>query len=255
MNSPTRTVRVLTVEDDEAIRILVALTLSEAGFEVREAADGPSGVETARSWRPDVVVLDVNLPGFDGLETCRRIHAFSQSYVLMLSARSDEVDKLVGLATGADDYLTKPFSPRELAARVQALVRRSRPTYPAPPAPYAPYGTGTAAGAAGTPAGTAHVVGGLLVDVSRREARLDGTVLELTRTEFDLLLALAERPRHVVTRALLRERVWGDDLLADDHAVDVHVSNLRRKLRAVGAGGLLRTVRGVGYRLDPPATR
>ncbi len=221
--------KVLVVEDTDSIREVVELALDDACFDVRTAADGDRALAELRAWDPDVVVLDLNIPGPDGLEVCRRLRGFSEAYVVMLTAKSDEVDKLVGLASGADDYLTKPFSPRELVARIQAMLRRPR-SFAAP--------------AAG------RVVGPVRIDVEARDVTVAGVHVELTRIEFELLDALTENVRAVCGREALRRRAWGESWLADDHAVDVHLSNLRRKLAAAGAPGLIATVRGVGYRID-----
>ncbi|WP_290059232.1 response regulator transcription factor [Amycolatopsis solani] len=224
--------KVLVVEDTDSIREVVELALDDACFEVRTAADGDGALAELRAWDPDVVVLDLNIPGPDGLEVCRRLRGFSQAYVVMLTAKADEVDKLVGLASGADDYLTKPFSPRELVARIQAMLRRPR------------------AFGADAPPAAGRVVGPVRIDVEARDVTVSGVHVELTRIEFELLDALTENVRAVSSREALRRRAWGESWLADDHAVDVHLSNLRRKLAAAGAPGLIATVRGVGYRID-----
>ncbi|MET1073665.1 MAG: response regulator transcription factor, partial [Umezawaea sp.] len=203
------------------------LALSSAGLDVRVVDDGDRALDAALDWAPDVVLLDLGLPGPDGIEVCRRLRQFSNAYVLMLTARGEEVDKLIGLSVGADDYLTKPFSPRELLARVQAMLRRPRDLAPARPT---------------------SVDGALEIDRDAREVRVAGEPVALTKIEFDLLAALTENVRQVHTRDQLRERVWGGSWLADDHAVDVHMSNLRRKLGATGEDGVITTVRGVGYR-------
>ncbi|HEV2634983.1 MAG TPA: response regulator transcription factor [Actinocrinis sp.] len=247
--------RVLTVEDDPAIRTVIAMALQEARFDVREAGDGPGGVSVASAWAPDVVILDLNLPGFDGLEACRRIHGFSTAYVLMLSARADEVDKLVGLSTGADDYLTKPFSPRELVARVHALLRRSRRSsrLDSIDAPVADAAQPAQLARPADPSADERIFGALVVRSALRAAEVGGVPLDLTRIEFDLLDTLCGSMNQVHTRAQLRERVWGGDWMSDEHALDVHVSNLRRKLKDAGLQGAITTVRGVGYRITPEA--
>jgi DNA-binding response OmpR family regulator len=179
------------------------------------------------------VVLDVMLPGFDGIEVCRQVRGFSDAYIIMLTARDEEVDKVVGLSVGADDYLVKPFSPRELVARVQAMLRRPR--------------TGTAVR---EPVGAQQfTAAGLIVDPVAREARLaDGGGLDLTRTEFDLLAVLAASPRRAFTRRQLIDEVWGPDWFGDEHIVDVHIGHLRRKLGDNASQPRhIRTVRGVGY--------
>jgi len=219
---------ILVVDDEPPIIDLVRGYLEREGYVVHAAGDGPSAVAAVRNLGPDVVILDVMLPGFDGVEACRQIRAFSDAYVLMLTARSEEIDRVVGLSVGADDYLTKPFSPRELVARVKALLRRPRRANEAPPAR----------------------PGGLELDEGRRTVRVDGAPVDLTALEFNLLAALARDPGIVVTRQTLLDRVWGPDFVADDHLVDVHVGNLRRKLGDDTAQPrFIETVRGVGYRL------
>jgi DNA-binding response OmpR family regulator len=223
-----RTPRILVVDDEPPLVELVRGYLAREGFEILTAGDGPSAVQMVRDETPDVVVLDVMLPGFDGLEVCRQIRAFSDAYVLMLTARGEEIDRVVGLTVGADDYLVKPFSPRELVARVKALLRRARQTgqshVPLPP--------------------------GLAFDAGRREVSIDGSPVSLTSTEFDLLAILVGDPGVVVPRSRLLDRVWGAEFAADDHLVDVHIGNLRRKLGDdPTAPRFVETIRGVGYRL------
>ncbi|MEO7589240.1 MAG: response regulator transcription factor [Arachnia sp.] len=222
--------RVLVVEDDLAIAQLVARYLEQEGFVVDVVADGETGVELARSWRPDVVVLDLMLPGMDGIEVCRQLRTFSDAYVVMLTARTEEIDRLIGLSVGADDYLGKPFSPRELVARIRAMLRRPRSADP---------------GVEPT-----RRFGALQIDPVAREVHLGGELLELTRTEFDLLDALSAHPRRAFERRQLLEKVWGGDWFGDDHVVEVHVANLRHKLNDDPQAPLyIRTVRGVGYRM------
>ncbi|MGQ0843967.1 MAG: response regulator [Sporichthyaceae bacterium] len=229
--------RVLVVDDAPEIADVVEAVLNASGYETRVVGEGASALEVAREWCPDVVVLDLSLPDVDGVEVCRQLRTFSQAFVLMLTARSDEIDRVVGLTMGADDYVTKPFSPRELGLRVDAMLRRARPSAPPPePAPAEEVG---------------RRFGPLSVDPEAREIRVEGALVETTRMEFDLLDALTEAPRRVLTRAALRERVWGGGWFGDDHAVDVHVSNLRKKLAQRGAPKVIVTVRGVGYRLAP----
>jgi DNA-binding response OmpR family regulator len=223
--------RILVVDDEAPILDLVRGYLERDGFEVATAADGPAGLDAVRAGNPDVVILDVMLPGLDGIEVCRQLRTFSSAYVLMLTARGEEIDRIMGLTVGADDYLVKPFSPRELVARVKALLRRPR-TDPAHAAP--------------TPAGPP----GLEIDEARRTVRVDDRVVDLTTLEFDLLAVLARDPGVVIRRQALLDRVWGIDFVADDHLVDVHVANLRRKLGDDPAHPrFVETVRGVGYRL------
>ncbi len=222
--------RALVVDDEPPLVQVVSGYLAREGFDVDAAGDGETAVALARDNAPDVVVLDLMLPGIDGVEVCRRIRAFSDAYIIMLTAKSDEVDKLVGLSVGADDYLTKPFSPRELAARVRAMLRRPRAADPA---------------AAGV-----RRFGVLEIDPAGREVRLAGRAVELTRTEFDVLDALSAQPRVAFSRRQLLERVWGGDWYGDEHVIDVHVANLRRKLDDdATAPRYIRTVRGVGYRM------
>ena len=220
--------KILVVDDEAPILELVRGYLEREGFEVVTAGDGLVAVDAVRASAPDVVVLDVMLPGLDGMEVCRRIRTFSDAYVLMLTARGEEIDRIVGLTVGADDYLVKPFSPRELVARVRALLRRPR---------------GSADERASAPAG-------FEIDASRRVVRVDGAAVELTALEFDLLAVLARDPGVVVGRQSLLDRVWGAEFVADDHLVDVHIANLRRKLGDdPGHPRFIETVRGVGYRL------
>ncbi|SCE87789.1 DNA-binding response regulator, OmpR family, contains REC and winged-helix (wHTH) domain [Micromonospora coriariae] len=222
--------RVLVVEDERTIAESVAARLRAEGFAVEIAVDGPSAVEQFRTGQPDLVVLDVMLPGFDGLEVCRRIQAVRPVPVLMLTARDDETDLLVGLAVGADDYLTKPFSMRELAARVHVLLRRVER-------------------AATTPAPPALRLGDIEINEAERRVRRAGADVHLTPTEFDLLVHLAGRPRTVLHRERLLAEVWGWAEGSGTRTVDSHVKALRRKLGA----DLIRTVHGVGYALEVPS--
>ncbi len=226
--------RALVVEDEAPLARLLAGYLEREGFEVTTCGDGERAVELAREHDPELIVLDLMLPGLDGIEACRRIRTFSDAYVVMLTARAEETDKIVGLSTGADDYVTKPFSPGELMARVRALRRRPRASreQPVPPRRF----------------------GDLLVDPAAREVRLAGEAVELTRLEFDLLDALSEHPRLVWSRQRLLERVWGPEWVGDDHLVEVHVANLRRKLGDdPRRPRFVQTVRGVGYRMGTGA--
>ena len=221
--------RVLVVDDEPPIIELVRGYLEREGWEVASAFDGPAALDLARTTRPDVVILDVMLPGLDGIEVCRQLRTFSDAYVLMLTARGEEVDRIVGLTIGADDYLVKPFSPRELVARIKALIRRPRGPATHPP---------------GAP------VSGREIDEPRRLVRVDGAPEELTALEFDLLAFLARDAGIVVRRSSLLERLWGSEFVADEHLVDVHIANLRRKLGDDPASPrFIETVRGVGYRL------
>ena len=232
--APTR--RALVVDDEAPLTDIVGSYLRREGFEVHAARDGLEALALAETVDPDVVVLDVGLPGIDGFEVCRRLRTFSDAYVLMLTARDTEVDTVVGLAVGADDYLTKPFSPRELVARIQAMLRRPRRQ--------AQEGQ-----AAADPTPTRRI-GALSIDVEGREVRLDDTEIDLTRTEFDLLDALSARPGKVLGRRQLIDIVWGDNWVGNDNIVDVHVGHLRRKLGEDPAQPrFVTTVRGVGYRM------
>ncbi|HEX6877189.1 MAG TPA: response regulator transcription factor [Nocardioidaceae bacterium] len=227
--------RVLVVDDEQPLAKVVASYLDRDGFEVSLAYDGQQAVELARRVDPDVVVLDLGLPLLDGIEVCRVLRTFSDCYVIMLTARSEEVDKLIGLSVGADDYLTKPFSPRELVARVHVMLRRprARPAAAGPVSEEPP-----------------RVFGPLVIDVAGREVHLDGQPVALTRTEFDVLAALASRPRLAFSRRQLIETVWGESWVGDEHLVDVHVGHLRRKLGDdPAAPRFVKTVRGVGYRM------
>ena len=222
--------RILVVDDEPPIVDLVTGYLEREGWVVESAADGPAAVEAVRRIEPDVVILDVMLPGFDGVEVCRQVRMFSDAYVLMLTARGEEIDRIMGLTVGADDYLVKPFSPRELVARTKALLRRPR------------VGQAGAVGGA-TPTG-------LEIDEGRRLVRVDGSPVELTALEFNLLAALSREPGIVVARQALLDALWGPEFAGDDHLVDVHVANLRRKLKDDPASPrFVETVRGVGYRL------
>jgi DNA-binding response OmpR family regulator len=223
----------LIIEDSREYATIGARLLEREGFDVVIAPDGETGIGLARSRRPEVILLDVNMPGIDGFEACRRIREFSDAYVIMVTGRTEEVDRVVGLTVGADDYVTKPFSARELTARVAAMRRRPR----------------------ATPDPDIWTFGPLRVDAAAREAVLDDTVLDLTRLEFDLLAKLASEPRRAFTRAQLLSAVWGGDWYGDDHVVDVHVGNLRKKLGESGsAPRFVHTVRGVGFRFEPAAS-
>ncbi|MBP2383822.1 response regulator transcription factor [Brachybacterium sacelli] len=227
-------VRVVVIEDEPTITRAIADRLTAEGWEVTTALDGPSGVRTVAEVRPDAVVLDVMLPGFDGLEVCRRIQADEPVPVLMLTARDDETDMLVGLGVGADDYMTKPFSMRELAARLKALLRRVRRAGPSAPSE--------------TEQNVALQFGDLIIDRAGRRVMRAGVPAHLTPTEFDLLLCLANAPGTVLTREQLLADVWDWIDATGTRTVDSHVKALRRKLGA----DLVRTVHGVGYALEIP---
>ena len=222
---PARAPRILVVDDEPPIADLVAGYVTREGWEARAVADGIAAVSAVRDFEPDVVVLDLMLPGLDGIEVCRQLRGFSDAYVLMLTARSEEVDRVAGLTVGADDYLAKPFSPRELVARVRAILRRSE---------------------SGRRAGDEPLtVGSVVVDTLRRDVRADGVEVQLTAREFDLLAFFAENPGIVLSRQQLLDGVWGSGWYGDERTVDVHVRQLRRKL---GDALPLATVWGVGYR-------
>ncbi len=225
--------RVLVIDDEQPLARVVGSYLQAEGFQVDLAFDGPSAIETARHNRPDLIVLDLMLPGLDGIEVCRQVRTFSDCYIIMLTARDDEVDKVIGLSVGADDYLVKPFSPRELVARTKAMLRRPR-TFEVENNPSLTPGAVT--------------IRNLQVDPMARQVRIDEHELDLTRTEFDLLTVLCQNPRQVFSRRQLIDAVWGADWFGDEHLVDVHVGHLRRKLGDDAAEPQwIRTVRGVGY--------
>jgi two-component system alkaline phosphatase synthesis response regulator PhoP len=230
--------RILVVDDETALVELVRSYLERERYEVLMAADGRAALDLARTAQPDLVVLDVMLPVLDGIEVCRQLRQFSDAYVIMLTARAEEIDKLLGLAVGADDYLTKPFSPRELVARIKALLRRPRQTAAA---------RSPGSGPPDDIPAPQHW-DDLTIDEAQHEVTLHGQPVELTAREFALLVALARHPGRVFTRPQLLELVWGDAYY-DEHVVDVHVGNLRKKLEADPAHPhYLETVRGVGYR-------
>ena len=221
--------RILVVEDDADAALVVSAYLSREGYEVTVANDGATGLQLARQAPPALIVLDWMLPGVGGPEFITALRREQRTPIIMLTARSEESDRVVGLELGADDYVVKPFSPRELVARVRAVLRRSQPrdAHESEPLEHR----------------------GLIVDPLRRQATFAGRDVELTTLEFDLLHAMARAPGRVFSRNDLIERVWGPDFAGVDRVVDVHVSNLRQKLARVGAEELLVTVRGVGYKV------
>jgi two-component system alkaline phosphatase synthesis response regulator PhoP len=224
------TQRILAVDDEENITSVVKAYLENEGFEVATAADGNSAFNLCRTWKPDLVVLDIMLPGLDGIEVLRRIRHESDIYVLILTARSEEVDKIVGLSVGADDYLTKPFSPRELVARVKAILRRGRDH---------------------DTQGQVLSFDHIRIDPPRRQVWLNRELIELTPIEFDILHALATYPAMVFSRHRLLEKVWGTDYYGEERVVDVHIGLLRKKLRDDSAHQeFIKTVRGVGYKFE-----
>lgn len=217
----------LVVEDSEEFAALSRRILEADGFEVHRAASGEGGLDAARVHDYDLVLIDVTLPGMDGFEVCRRLRTFTDVHIVMVTAHDSEIEKVIGFRLGADDYVTKPFSPVELSARITAVRRRPRRPRLV----------------------EVRTAGPVEVDVSGREVRVEGTPVALTRIEFDLLNALAGAPHRVFSRAELRDTVWGHGY-GDLRVVDVHIGNLRRKLRAApGAPDPVTTVRGVGYRM------
>ena len=239
----------VVVEDDSDVGDVLSSVLAQAGFDVTVARTGADALAMVRDTRPDLVTLDMTLPDMDGVEVCRQIRLVSDCYVIVVSGRSAEVDRLIGLEVGADDYLVKPFSMRELQARVAALFRRPRSTEPvaeATPAPAAePVGAALAPAAMGC--------NDLKLDRGAREVLVAGAEIDLTRTEFDLLAHLLSNPGVVVPREDLLRAVWATEFVPDStHVVDVHLANLRRKLRDASADNQwIRTIRGVGFRYDP----
>jgi DNA-binding response OmpR family regulator len=221
--------RVLVVDDEPHIRTVLRGYLEAAGFAVSEADDGEKAVREVRRDPPDLVLLDVLLPGIDGLEVLRQLRTFSDVYAVLVTARTEEVDKLVGLGVGADDYITKPFSPREVAARVKAVLRRDRGVREAPAAVLR--------------------FEGLSIDKDAREVRVNGALVNVSALEFDVLGALADSPGRVFSRRQLLEGVWGYDFYGDERVVDVHIRSLRARLSDDAANPrLIATVRGVGYK-------
>ncbi|MFE7404751.1 response regulator [Isoptericola sp. NPDC057559] len=246
------------VEDDPDVRDLLDVVLTQAGFATATAGSGLEGVELVRRTDPLVTTLDVSLPDIDGFEVCRRIRTVSDTYVVMLTARTDEIDALMGLDAGADDYQTKPFRPRELRARIEAMLRRPRrPVLPAAPLPAPAPVVGLAAAALSDTI----VSDGLVVDVAGRTVVVEGRAVHLTRSEFDLLAALGGTPGRVLSKDALVRVLWGDEYDTgtrvadpDRRSVEVHMANLRRKLGDdPSEPRWIRTVRGVGYRFDHPS--
>jgi two-component system alkaline phosphatase synthesis response regulator PhoP len=222
------TAKILVIDDEQHILDLVSAYLRQEGYQVSVALDGPSGLQAARALQPELIVLDVMLPGMDGIEVLTRLRRTSDVYVIMLTARSEETDKIVGLSVGADDYLTKPFSPRELVARVKAALRRLQ---------------------VGLSPADADVLAfrHIRMDRPSRKVWVDGEPVDLTTTEFDLLRTLAEHPGRVLSRGQLLQQVWGYDFYGEERVVDVHIGHVRQKL---GEREYIATVRGVGYRFE-----
>ena len=221
--------KILVIDDEPSIVNLLQAYLKPEGYEVYTAMDGPSGLKAARAFKPDLVILDVMLPGMDGLELLSRLRRESDVYVILLTARTEETDKIVGLSVGADDYVTKPFSPRELTARVKAAIRRIQ--------------AGAGAGSGTTVYSFRH----LRLDAGARTVSVDERPVELTAIEFDLLKALVEHRGRVLSREQLLEKVWGGEYFGEQRVVDVHLGHIRQKL---GREELIVTVRGVGYRFE-----
>jgi DNA-binding response OmpR family regulator len=217
---------ILVADDEKHIVQLVKLYLTNEGYQVETAADGQEALEKARRLRPDLIVLDLMMPRLDGWEVCRRLRKESNVPIIMLTARTEDVDKIVGLELGADDYVTKPFNPRELVARVKAVLRRSQ---------------------ARPDEDVLIEVGDIVIDPARREVRVAGKPVQLRAKEFDLLLALAQERGRVLTREALLSHVWGYTFIGDSRTVDVHVTWLRDKL--AGSTAQIQTVRGLGYKL------
>ncbi len=221
--------KILIIDDESSIHTVLSAYLKAEGYEFQSAYDGLAGLATARSFKPDIIVLDVMLPAMDGIELLANLRRESNIYVIMLTARSEETDKIVGLSVGADDYLTKPFSPRELVARIKAALRRlQNPT-----------------GNTGEPAvlSFAH----LRIDVGARRVWVGENLIDLTSVEFDMLLVLAQHQSMVLSREQLLEKIWGYDYFGDTRVVDVHIGHVRQKL---GDESMIETIRGVGYRFE-----
>jgi two-component system OmpR family response regulator len=226
---------ILIADDDAHIRQLLAFALRKAGFEVEESGDGEAALEAVSARTPHLVVLDINMPGMDGLEVCRRLRAGSEIPILFLSSRDDEIDRVLGMELGADDYVVKPFSPREVVARVTAILRRTE----------------------GQKANTSRAADGLVargkltLDPSGWRADWDGTEVSLTATEFNILRTLAAAPARVFTRDAIIDQLRGPGFAVTDRTIDSHIRNLRAKFNQLGAGDVVETRAGVGYRLGP----
>jgi len=226
--------RVLLVDDDPHIRQLLAFAFDKAGMEVCEAADGEEALAEVARAAPDLVVLDINMPRMDGLEVCRRLRSSSEIPVLFLSSRDDEFDRVLGIELGADDYVVKPFSPREVVARANAILRRSAPK-----------------GAAPAPAAESQTKGLLSLDTEGWTARWDGAEVTLTVSEFNLLRALAGAPGRILSRDQLIDQLHGPGFAITDRTIDSHIRNLRRKFAEAGGHDVVETRAGVGYKLGP----
>ncbi len=221
--------KILLIDDEPSIHNVITAYLKAEGFEYLSVMDGPGGLEAARTFKPDIIILDVMLPGMDGIELLTQLRRDSNVYVIMLTARSEETDKIVGLSVGADDYLTKPFSPRELIARIKSALRRIQST--------------------NHPSGAAsmQIFPHIRIDPSARRVWVEEQLVELTAVEFDLLIILAQHQGMVLSREQLLEKAWGYDYFGDTRVVDVHIGHIRQKL---GEGHFIETIRGVGYRFE-----
>lgn len=224
--------KILVIDDEPSITNLVSAYLKPEGYEVFTAADGNAGLKAARTFKPDLIILDLMLPGIDGIELLTRLRRESDVYVIMLTAKTEETDKVIGLSVGADDYVTKPFSPRELVARVKAALRRIK--------------TVTGSGVERSVLSFKHV----RIDAGAHTVSVDDVPIELTSIEFDLLYALAENHGRVLSREQLLEKIWGGEYFGEMRVVDVHLGHVRQKL---GNESLIATVRGVGYRFEDEA--
>ncbi|OGO18693.1 MAG: DNA-binding response regulator [Chloroflexi bacterium RBG_16_48_8] len=220
--------KILVIDDEQSILDVVTAYLEKEGYETITAMDGPSGLKATRVLRPDLVVLDIMLPGMDGIEVLSKLRRESDVYVIMLTSKAEEIDKIIGLSVGADDYLTKPFSPRELVARIKSALRRLR-------------------SGSSLPEDTVMAFHHVRVDTGRRQVWVDDEPVEFTTVEFDLLVALAEHHTRVLSREQLLEKVWGYDFFGEIRVVDVHIGHIRQKL---GDDRFIRTIRGVGYRFE-----
>src|SRR2546430_2035779 len=234
--------KILIIEDEEGIIHLLNLYLKNAGYDVAVARDGADGLALHARERPDLVILDIMLPALDGFEVCRRIRAWSRTPILMLTARSDEDDRINGLELGADDYLVKPFSPRELVSRVRAILRRTNSQENGE--------TRSSATASSMEKKNVLYFPGLLMDLPARSVEVNGKEVALTPTEFDLLALMAQSPDRVFTREMLMNKVWGYDYLGDGHTIDVHISSLRKKVEIDPGQRYIKTVWRVGYRFE-----
>ncbi len=224
--------KILIIDDEQGILDLIVAYLEREGFEYKTATDGNAGLDLARIFQPEIIVLDIMLPGIDGIELLTRLRRESDVYVIMLTAKGDETDKVVGLSVGADDYLTKPFSPRELVARIKAALRRLHQQ-------------------AGPPQDHMKEFPGLRIDTSSRQVWVDEELVDLTTTEFDLLLALVDHRGMVLSREQLLDQIWGHDYYGEIRVVDVHIGHIRQKIK----GEYILTVRGIGYRFDSKGPR